>query len=107
MMQTQTAQSITDQIEIMGLVDGVSLRATCHRADDQMAKAILAQLHAADKSRSWDLNIQSDAIQFWCDLSPTYGYKMASKELSKGYRNVKLRGQELVARIKAGCDVRA
>jgi hypothetical protein len=106
-MQMQTAQSLTDQTEIMGLVDGVSLHATFHPADEQMAKNILMQLHYADKKRSWDLNIQSGAIQFWCDLSQSYGYRMTQDELSKGYLNVRRRGQELIARIKAGCDVRA
>jgi hypothetical protein len=101
-MQMQSAQRVTEQREIMGLVDGISLQATFHPSDEQMAKGILMQLHAADRARSWSLNIQSGGIQFWCDLSETYGYQMSQLELSKGYSNIKRRGQELIARIQAG-----
>lgn len=98
----QSVQSVTDKKEIVGIVDGVALSATMHPTDENLAKALLMQLHKADMRRTWTLEIQCDSIAFWCDLHPTYGYRMSSKELNKGFSVIRRRGIELIERIRGG-----
>lgn len=101
-MQMQSVQSISEQKEIGAVVGGDVLTARCHPDDEVMAKNILLSLHKAVPGRAWDLEIQSDSIRFWCDLHITFGCTMGSHELGKGHRAIKIRAEELVARIKAG-----
>ena len=99
-------QSITDKVIVAGFTETdrnknlAYLQATCHPTEAVLAKEILKILYRV-KPVSWDIEIQDDEIKIWCGLHPTYGYKMSRVDLTKGYRNIRLRGQELVARIEA------
>jgi len=101
-MQMQSVQSITERREFCGLVDGVLLTGRSHPTDETWAKQMLLVLHRAVPSMSWELEIQSGSILFWCGLHPTFGYRMTAAQLNKGYSILARKGQELVERIKAG-----
>lgn len=98
-------QSVTDKIKIAGWADSgkkhAMLQATCHRAEETLAKAILQTLYTAFPTH-WDVEFQNDSIAFWCGLHPTYGYRLRYADLNKGLSIIRRKGLELVERIQAG-----
>ena len=80
---------------------GVPLSASFVPCDETFVKALLYTLHQAEPQRGWDIEMQDDSIRVWCDLHPTFGFQMRRMDLNKGFRNIGVKGQELVARIKA------
>ena len=100
-MQMSPVQSMIQKRRVMDVSSGVPLSASFHPADETFARETLRILHQADPMRGWDIELQDDAISIWCDLHPTYGCRVYRNQLNKGYSIIRLKGQELVARIKA------
>lgn len=102
-MQMQSVQSCTEKVTVSGYADGEHgiLTATCHPEDLTIAKEVLKTLYRAHQG-SWSVEFQDACVSFWSGLHDTYGYRMGRSEFGKGMKQVRLRGQELIARIKAG-----
>lgn len=103
-MQMHKVQSELDKVTVSGWAEGGHgiLTATCHPNELTIAKEILKTLYRVMQT-SWSVEFHNDRINFWCSLHDTYGCRLSRNDLGKGLRNVRARGQELIARIQGGC----
>jgi hypothetical protein len=99
-------QTDADKISIGGFVQAgdmaVALTADAPRAELGLARAVLEQLHTAVRRVSWHVDIQDGMLTIHTDRHTTFSYRMPLSDLSKGQKNIRSIGCELIERIEAG-----
>lgn len=101
-MQMQAPQSMMDQVEFAGMVDGKILSARTPKAEEKLAKEILWALHMAHRRVGWEIDIKDSMLTIWSDMHPQYAYRCHLHQIGKGGRNLPKIATELLRRIVEG-----